>query len=126
MENCKNLVTNLKLSLEDKLDCRRFTSHGLKNKYIFGAAGVSVASTAGSTPDNILQDVIPEPPPLPTEEIIEAVVSNGEPTLASMGLGGWGPVGIVQQCLEFLHIGWDIPWWGAIAIGNFFNVYNSQ
>lgn len=34
-----------------------------------------------------------------------------------MGLGGYTPVGLVQNCMEFLHIGMDIPWWGTIMIG---------
>lgn len=47
------------------------------------------------------------------------VVTNalGEPTFASLGLGGWSPVGFVQNCMEFAHVNCDIPWWGAIMIG---------
>lgn len=26
-------------------------------------------------------------------------------------------MGLVQQCMEFLHVTMDIPWWGTIAIG---------
>ncbi|KAJ9579943.1 hypothetical protein L9F63_004416 [Diploptera punctata] len=61
---------------------------------------------------------IPEPPPVPpeiTQQVVENVV--GEPTFASLGLGGWSPVGLVQNCLEYLHIGCDIPWWTSIMIG---------
>jgi len=66
---------------------------------------------------------IPEPPPIPEvkEPIVETITqvlnSAGEPTFASMGLGGWTPVGIVQNILEYFHIGLDLPWWGTIAIG---------
>lgn len=65
-----------------------------------------------------LLDVIPEPPTIPqgAPEIAE-LVAGAEPTFASLGLGGWTPVGIVQNCMEFLHIGLDLPWWGCIAIG---------
>jgi YidC/Oxa1 family membrane protein insertase len=65
-------------------------------------------------------DKIPEPPALPlatpSTDIAE-LVAGAEPTFASIGLGGWTPVGIVQNCFEFLHITCDLPWWGAIMIG---------
>ncbi|EDW79887.1 uncharacterized protein Dwil_GK18022 [Drosophila willistoni] len=69
---------------------------------------------------------IPEPPAVPaaTEllsstgtDAMEVLSVAGEPTFASIGLGGYTPVGIVQNCMEVLHCSWDIPWWGAIAIG---------
>lgn len=70
---------------------------------------------------------IPDAPPIPATAttifgdaaapIQEMVVAGAEPTFASVGLGGWSPVGIVQNCMEYLHIGCDIPWWGAIMIG---------
>ncbi|XP_042213995.1 mitochondrial inner membrane protein OXA1L-like [Homarus americanus] len=56
------------------------------------------------------------PPPVPPEAVGPALNALGEPTFASLGLGGWGPVGIIQQCLEQLHVTADLPWWGAIAI----------
>ncbi|KAH8239303.1 hypothetical protein KR032_002907 [Drosophila birchii] len=61
----------------------------------------------------------PTPPALTASgaDVMEAVNAAGEPTFASIGLGGWSPVGIVQNCMEFLHCTWDLPWWGAIAIG---------
>lgn len=63
---------------------------------------------------------IPEPPPVPEVPPvapIEAVAQGAEPAFETLGLGGWSPVGMVQQCMEFLHIGLDLPWWGVIAIG---------
>lgn len=35
--------------------------------------------------------------------------------LASMGLGGYGPVGILQTALDVLHTHSSLPWWAAIA-----------
>jgi YidC/Oxa1 family membrane protein insertase len=63
---------------------------------------------------------IPEPPAIPpsVEELVETLPLSGEPSFASLGLGGWSPVGIVQNCMEYLHIGCDLPWWISIAIGN--------
>lgn len=41
----------------------------------------------------------------------------GEPTLQYLGLGSaWTPVGWIQRLLEFLHVSFDVPWWGSIAI----------
>lgn len=56
-----------------------------------------------------------------SEQIVDAATVIGstaaEPTFASIGLGGWSPVGIVQNCMEYLHIGCDLPWWVSIIIG---------
>ncbi|XP_029049180.1 mitochondrial inner membrane protein OXA1L [Osmia bicornis bicornis] len=61
---------------------------------------------------------VPVPPP--SEELInvvsEVLHANGEPTFTSLGLGGYGPVGIMQYSLELLHIGCDLPWWAAITV----------
>lgn len=56
-------------------------------------------------------------------ENIVKVHSNGEPTLESIGLAGYTPVGLVQKFLEFMHISLDIPWWTTIVIGIFFYLY---
>ncbi|CAG4943660.1 unnamed protein product [Parnassius apollo] len=98
--------------------------------YCYASVGhVRFASSLGNDVGKTvpLVENIPEPPPVPESsslgEITEAVQSlaaNGEPTFASLGLGGWGPVGIVQNCLEYLHVSLDVPWWGAILIGTVF------
>ena len=70
---------------------------------------------------------IPEPPAIPpevTEQIVETV--GGEPTFASLGLGGWSPVGLVQNSLEYLHIGCDLPWWTSIVIGKYVNFLKNR
>uniref|UniRef100_A0A1A9X338 Membrane insertase YidC/Oxa/ALB C-terminal domain-containing protein n=1 Tax=Glossina brevipalpis TaxID=37001 RepID=A0A1A9X338_9MUSC len=81
--------------------------------YMNGTAEVSEKTMVNLTD-------IPAPPVAPSvieETATQAVNALGEPTFASIGLGGWSPVGIVQNCMEFLHITWDLPWWGAIALG---------
>lgn len=64
---------------------------------------------------------IPAPPPVPTsvETISEAISTSNlaEPTFAEIGLGGMSPSGLIQTCLEWVHIGLDIPWWACIALG---------
>lgn len=93
--------------------------------YFYSSAGsVRFASTSDVGKTLPIVDNIPEPPPVPDSssfgditEAVQSLAANGEPTFASLGLGGWGPVGIVQNCLEYLHISLDVPWWGAIMIG---------
>ncbi|XP_073975646.1 OXA1L mitochondrial inner membrane protein isoform X22 [Rhodnius prolixus] len=80
---------------------------------------VSLQSTE-SLPDAAAQEVPPESSSNVYEvksespEISEVL---GHPTLESVGLGGWGPIGLVQQSLDFLHVTCDIPWWGSIVVG---------
>jgi hypothetical protein len=82
----------------------------------------TVASSPVSEIEPTLGD-IPEPPAIPpsVEELVETLPLSGEPPFASLGLGGWTPVGIVQNCMEYLHIGCDLPWWISIIIGNIDN-----
>lgn len=88
-----------------------------KSILIPSIAGVRYASTDKIDVTTSLLDKIPEPPPIPTAEFVEKAVTLTEPTFASIGLGGWTPVGLVQNCMEFLHIGLDMPWYAAIALG---------
>ncbi|XP_018017967.1 mitochondrial inner membrane protein OXA1L isoform X3 [Hyalella azteca] len=73
-----------------------------------------VAGTGAGPVDGI--EYIPVPPP-PLDAVIEPAVLNslGEATLTSLGLGGWGPVGLMQQFIELIHVHCGLPWWGAIA-----------
>ncbi|XP_014275174.1 mitochondrial inner membrane protein OXA1L isoform X5 [Halyomorpha halys] len=82
-----------------------------------------------------ITESIPEPPPplidvAQTPQIEQALprwdipdlpeIPGAEATFESIGLGGWGPIGIVQNCMEFLHISCDLPWWATIVAGTFF------
>lgn len=60
--------------------------------------------------------IIPDAPALPVvdDSIVQALT---DPTLASIGLGGYTPIGLVQHALEYFHLGLDLPWWAAIALG---------
>ncbi|XP_003383873.1 PREDICTED: mitochondrial inner membrane protein OXA1L-like [Amphimedon queenslandica] len=37
--------------------------------------------------------------------------------LASIGLGGYTPVGLVQNCLDWIHLNTGLPWWASIVVG---------
>lgn len=36
--------------------------------------------------------------------------------LAAAGLGGYSPVGLLQQVFEFVHVSYGLPWWASIAV----------
>lgn len=69
------------------------------------------------------------PTPVLTQPVIEQVVdaaptaaevlqaAAAEPSLLDLGLGGCTPVGIIQSLLEFIHVDFGLPWWGAIVVG---------
>lgn len=119
-QGCRSAVKQI-------LFCEKFEVRKAKVYYLYSSANtVRFASTGSGDAGKSLPvaENIPEPPPAPElsmfNEMTEAVQSlsaNGEPTFASLGLGGWSPVGLVQNCLEYLHVTMDIPWWGTILIG---------
>ncbi|EDS36533.1 inner membrane protein oxa1-1, mitochondrial [Culex quinquefasciatus] len=89
-----------------------------QNRFVHPAmAAVLVRNISTNDADKSLLEHIPEPPPIPVAPEVADLVAGAEPTFASLGLGGWSPVGMVQNCMEFLHITADLPWWGCIAIG---------
>ena len=50
------------------------------------------------------------------QDMADAVTSVGEPTLSSLGLGGWSPIGVIQQCLEMVHVYGGLSWCASIAL----------
>merc|ERR1712038_531398 len=90
-----------------------------------GIAGVRWNSTASdatkdTASDTLAPGYIPEPPPIPATPDIPAIPVElnalGEPTLSSLGFCNYTPPGLFQKCLETLHVGIDLPWWGAIIV----------
>lgn len=57
---------------------------------------------------------LPPVPEVPVAPIVDAAAEVLEPAFASLDLGGWTPIGILQNGLEFLHIDCGLPWWGTI------------
>ncbi|XP_050419830.1 mitochondrial inner membrane protein OXA1L [Adelges cooleyi] len=96
----------------------RHSSDGSKELPNENAASSSTNDKIDST-----EDIIPEPPEVPIEEIVEVgkVLNKlGEETLTSAGLGSWTPVGILQNALQFMHVTLDMPWWLTIVAGTAF------
>ena len=50
------------------------------------------------------------------KDMADSLTSVSEPSLASLGLGGWSPVGIIQQFLEYVHVTGNISWCASIAL----------
>ncbi|KAJ1523450.1 hypothetical protein ONE63_001307 [Megalurothrips usitatus] len=75
----------------------------------------------GTSPSTSIESVIesigpiPEAPGLPIPKAIE-LLSNGEPSLTSLGLGGYSPIGILQHILENFHVTTDLSWGYTIVI----------
>ncbi|XP_050517119.1 mitochondrial inner membrane protein OXA1L [Diabrotica virgifera virgifera] len=85
-------------------------------------SNINTASSATEVKVEPIVEAIPEPPVVPdvvesTGEVLNQLNALGEPTFASLGLGGYSPVGIVQNCFEYLHVTMGMEWWAAIAIG---------
>lgn len=57
--------------------------------------------------------IVDAPTPI-LSEVVEVLA--GEPTLASLGLGGSWPSGWVQHLLNWMHVTGGLPWWATIVI----------
>lgn len=91
---------------------------------VLGMAALRLSSTTTETGTSSAQTILekipdpPVPPPSVLDVASEAAQTVGaEPSFVSLGLGGWSPIGLVQHCLEFLHVDCGFPWWGAIVTG---------
>lgn len=76
---------------------------------------VALNSAIVKTPQIPAIPSIPDAPAIP--EIANLAAAGVEPSFQSLGLGGWWPPGIIQSCLEFLHVSCGLPWWASIVIG---------
>ena len=43
------------------------------------------------------------------------ILSEGE-TFASLGLGGYSPIGLIQSSMEIIYNTTGLPWWGTIVV----------
>ncbi|XP_017754895.1 PREDICTED: mitochondrial inner membrane protein OXA1L [Eufriesea mexicana] len=80
-----------------------------------------IAKANSIVPENNLISEIPDLPVSISEGIKEITQvikyhANGEPTFESLGLGGYGPIGLIQSFYEFVHINCSLPWWLTIML----------
>jgi len=98
-------------------------------------SGVCLKSSSTEVPNTTssldLGNVIPEFTPTPELSDAADIASTSstslfydatnmlptisEPSLASQGLGGSWPPGLVQHALQYLHVDMGLPWWGSIV-----------
>lgn len=82
-----------------------------------GSAGASASPSASATTTAATATPLQIPEvPAPVEETFVQLAANGEPTFASLGLGGYSPIGLLQNALEFVHVSFDLPWYATIAL----------
>lgn len=84
-----------------------------------GSHSATHTQDPASTP--LPEGYIPEPPVAPTDalpldDLVTSLASVAEPTLSSLGLCAYNPAGVVQMCLEHLHMGAGIPWFASIML----------
>jgi len=84
-------------------------------------------STSSQNEENVGQVISPDSvAPASTDSVVSILTENVAPVLPdvanfgdlhALGLGSYyTPVGWLQNALEALHVGFDLPWWGAIAV----------
>lgn len=74
---------------------------------------------------SLAADPAPAVTPPITEQVAEAPLTaldvlqgaGAEASLSELGLCSATPVGLIQNLLEFMHVGIGLPWWGAIVAG---------
>ncbi|KAM8961015.1 mitochondrial inner membrane protein OXA1L isoform 2-T2 [Pelodytes ibericus] len=63
-------------------------------------------------PEAVLPSALTDVSPVLSEALVQV-----EQSLSELGLAHHTPVGLIQNFLEFLHVGVGLPWWGAIVAG---------
>ncbi|XP_048475406.1 mitochondrial inner membrane protein OXA1L isoform X2 [Rhincodon typus] len=98
--------------------------HSLGSRLILlSPAGVRYSSTEPPPQVSLGEEVaqstsVPAAVPTPPAELLDAAGDLvREAGLVELGLGGYTPVGMVQNILEFMHLDLGLPWWGAIVAG---------
>ncbi|XP_008559221.1 mitochondrial inner membrane protein OXA1L [Microplitis demolitor] len=122
---CRSVTSKLRLNLSRK------STPAICSSFVRGinTDGAEIKSVTGESVNKVTENVtpatgpleaipdVPVPPPVTVEEIVSATNALGEPTLQSLGLGGWSPIGIIQQLLDMVHVSCGLPWWATIALG---------
>lgn len=78
---------------------------------------VSEAQLPPSPPPILTPETILPPPVSEVAPTVAETFGQAEQSLSELGLGGYSPVGLIQNFLELLHMDVGLPWWGAIVTG---------
>ncbi|XP_048827658.1 mitochondrial inner membrane protein OXA1L [Brienomyrus brachyistius] len=92
---------------------------------------VEAVTSSGTTSDvpppapdlsSLTNPLLTQPPVEQVSEVSPValdVLQGMEPelSLSELGLGGYTPVGVIQNILECMHIDMGMPWWAAIVVG---------
>ncbi|KAG8952149.1 Mitochondrial inner membrane protein oxa1 [Tulasnella sp. 424] len=76
----------------------------------------SPADVIAPTTGTATSSVPPTPADASITDLVTSPLANGDHIgdLASLGLGGWSPAGLVQTLLEQIHVHTGMPWWATI------------
>ena len=80
-----------------------------------GVSSVGEAADSDATIDPLSSNFPPGGDGLLVEDIFASQALDAP--ITAVGLGGYTPVGLIQHCLDFLHLGIGLPWWGSIVVG---------
>ncbi|XP_039287317.1 mitochondrial inner membrane protein OXA1L [Nilaparvata lugens] len=72
-------------------------------------------NTSASTVTENVATSLPPIPAAPKPPLASQLL--GEPPFETIGLGGWSPVGLLQNAFEYMHISMDLPWWQCVVLG---------
>ena len=76
-------------------------------------ADATTATGASSNITNTIADLSNSTDaPSTVAQVLSDLPAQGD--FASLGLGGYTPIGLIQSSLEFLHVQANLPWWLAI------------
>ncbi|CAJ0948664.1 unnamed protein product [Ranitomeya imitator] len=81
------------------------------------ASQIPVVSEAQLPPSPSVPEALLPPPVSEVAPTVIETLGQVDQTLSELGLGGYSPVGLIQNFLEILHVDVGIPWWGAIVTG---------
>lgn len=102
-------------------------------RFIFQTVAEAVASSGATSevappapdPSSPSSPLLTQPPveqvsevsPVAGDVLQGVEISQSELSLSELGLGGYTPVGVIQNILECMHVDMGMPWWAAIVAG---------
>ncbi|KAG8875599.1 Mitochondrial inner membrane protein oxa1 [Tulasnella sp. 331] len=100
----------------DSIPEHAISSSPLLEPSVLLPAGLDTPDSVPSATTPSLDNALAPPIDGSITELLTSPSANGDNIgdLASLGLGGWSPAGIVQTLLEQIHVTTGLPWWASI------------